>query len=198
MRSEELWLVQENHATVKLDSSVPSRGMKTYSESRIELRNLQILKTMLDKSSVFVIRAALWAEKLGRCLEYCRSWKNTLGKLAVAVNLEAIRFEFWMKGALITVEICVLCGWWFSNQFEIVSETLFSCNTIGHELYWAILCSLMCPETDWNIRIGKQCYVFILTDFKKRFWCFIPDINQCVNNYFETEESWNLTNKLIL
>jgi len=27
--------------------------MKTYSESRIELRNLQILKKMLDKSSQF-------------------------------------------------------------------------------------------------------------------------------------------------
>jgi len=26
-------------------------------------------------NSVFVIRAALWAEKLGPCLEYCRSWK---------------------------------------------------------------------------------------------------------------------------
>ena len=53
MRSEELWLVQENHATVKLDSSVASLGMKTYSESRIEPRNLQILKKMLDKSSQF-------------------------------------------------------------------------------------------------------------------------------------------------
>ena len=35
---------------IKLDSSVASRGMKTYSESRIELRYLQILKKMLDKS----------------------------------------------------------------------------------------------------------------------------------------------------
>ena len=51
MRSKELWLVQENHATVKLDSSVASRGMKTYSESRIELRTLQILEEILDKSS---------------------------------------------------------------------------------------------------------------------------------------------------
>ena len=42
---------QENHATFKLVSSVVSRGMKTYSESRFELRNLQILKKMLDKSS---------------------------------------------------------------------------------------------------------------------------------------------------
>jgi len=54
MRSKELWLVQENHATVKLDSSVASRGMNTYSERRIELRNLQILKKMLDKSSQFL------------------------------------------------------------------------------------------------------------------------------------------------
>ena len=30
-----------------------SRGMKTYSESRIELRNLQILRKILDKSSQF-------------------------------------------------------------------------------------------------------------------------------------------------
>ena len=42
MRSKELWLVQENHATLTLDFSVASRGMKTYSESRIELRNLKI------------------------------------------------------------------------------------------------------------------------------------------------------------
>jgi len=46
--------VIENHATVKVDSSDASRGLKTYSESRIELRNLQILKKMLDKSSQFL------------------------------------------------------------------------------------------------------------------------------------------------
>jgi len=51
-----------------------SRGMKTYSESRIELRNLQMLKKMLEKSTqFFVIRAALWAEKLYCFLEYCWS-----------------------------------------------------------------------------------------------------------------------------
>jgi len=31
-----------------------SHGLKTYSESRIELRNLQILKKMLEKSSQFL------------------------------------------------------------------------------------------------------------------------------------------------
>ena len=49
MRGKESWLVEKNHATVKPDSSVASRGMKTYSESKIELRNLQILKKMLGK-----------------------------------------------------------------------------------------------------------------------------------------------------
>ena len=65
MRSTKLWLVEENHATVKPDSSVAPPGLKTYSESRIELQNIQILKKMLENSSqFFVIRAALWAEKL--------------------------------------------------------------------------------------------------------------------------------------
>ena len=62
-------------------------------------------------ATVFVIRVALWAEKLGRCLEYCGSWKHVLWKLAVAVNTgrHSIKFEFWMNGALAMEEICVLC-----------------------------------------------------------------------------------------
>ena len=40
-----------NHVTVRLDPSVASRGMKTYSENRIELRNQQRLYRMLEMSS---------------------------------------------------------------------------------------------------------------------------------------------------
>jgi len=48
------------------------RGMKTYSESRIELQNLQMLKINARKiNSVFVIRTALCAEELECFLEYC-------------------------------------------------------------------------------------------------------------------------------
>ena len=87
-----------------------------------------------------------------------------------------------------TVEICVFCGWWFSNQFDILSETHFSCGTVGRELWLAIFNSLLCPETDRNIRIGKQGYVFVLSDFKK--WCFdVSDINQCINSYFDPGKS---------
>ena len=51
-----------------------------------------------------------------------------------------------------------------------MSETHFSCDTVKRELWLAILSSLVCPETDRNIRIGKQGYVFYFTDFKKS--CF--------------------------
>ena len=66
-----------------------------------------------------------------------------------------------------TVETFVFCGWRFSNQFDIVSETHCSCDTADRELSLAILSSLLCSETDRNIRIGKQGYVFYFPDFKK-------------------------------
>ena len=59
---------------------------QTYSGSTIELQNPQILKKMLQNQVSFVIRVALWTEKLKCCLGYCRAWKNTLGKIAAAVN----------------------------------------------------------------------------------------------------------------
>ena len=100
MCSKELWLVEKNHATVKPDSSVASHGKRTYSESKIELQNLQILKKMLENSSqVLSLEQPCEQKKFGRCLKNYRRLKNTLGKLVVAVNLQAIWFEFRMKDA---------------------------------------------------------------------------------------------------
>ena len=82
MRSKEL--VEENHATVKADSSIAPRKNENLAKCTNLKENAGII------NSVFVIRAALSAEELGRCLENCRSSKNALGKLVVAVNLEAI------------------------------------------------------------------------------------------------------------
>ena len=58
-----------------------------------------------------------------------------------------------------TVEIFVFCGWRFSNQLDVVSETHFNCDTVDRKLWLAILSSLLCPETERNICIGKQRYV---------------------------------------
>ena len=54
-----------------------------------------------------------------------------------------------------TVEMFVFCGWRFSNQLDMVSEKHFSRDTVDRELWLAILSSLLCRETDRNIRIGK-------------------------------------------
>ena len=74
--------------------------MKTYSESRIELRNLQILKKMLEKSSQFFSSEQPYEPKsLDVALKITGVKKDTLGKLVATVNPEAIWFEFWMKEA---------------------------------------------------------------------------------------------------
>ena len=54
--------------------------------------------------SIFVITAVLWAEKLARCFEYRRGWKVRSENLRLRSTLKAIRFEFWMKGALVTAK----------------------------------------------------------------------------------------------
>jgi len=72
--SKELPLVQENHATVKLDSSIASRVMKTYSKGRIELRNLQFSKKMLpEKSSLFFLSDQPSEPKSLDVAPHCRS-----------------------------------------------------------------------------------------------------------------------------
>ena len=77
----------------------------------------------------------------------------------------------------------VPCGRWFSSEFEIVSETPFSCDTVGRELLWPVLYSLLCRRTDWNIRIGKQGYVFILSDVRS-------GVLMLCQEFLATEKSW--------
>ena len=43
-----------------------------------------------------------------------------------------------------TVEIFVFCGWWFSNQLDIMSETYFSCDTVDCELWLAMWLARCC------------------------------------------------------
>ena len=81
-------MVEENHATVK--PAVKFREMKTYSESRIELRNLKILKKMLEKSSQFLSSEQPCELKSLDIALKIAGVEKIPGKLVVAVNLEAI------------------------------------------------------------------------------------------------------------
>ena len=47
-----------------------------------------------------------------------------------------------------------------SEKEKLYTELALSCSE-------PVLCSLLCSETDSSIRVGKQDYMFILTDFKK-------------------------------
>ena len=60
MGSKELCIVQENYGALKLDSGVISSVMKTYSQSKIELRNLHILKDkVIPKHIYFVMMTSI-------------------------------------------------------------------------------------------------------------------------------------------
>ena len=175
--AKESWLARENHATVKL----------TWLERRFSWNeNLQPKQNWIVKSTnveenagkiqtVFVIRAGLWAEKLERCLEYCRSWKNTLRKYVVAVNTGGHSIRVLNEGALATVEIFVFCGRWFSNQFDVVSETHFSCN----QEPWAMVSDTLLVAVPWSklehsYRKARLC-VYFNWILRSDVLCFIPD-----------------------
>jgi len=71
--------------------------MITYSEGRIELRNLQFLKKMLEKSSHF---SSLDQPNKPKSLDVAlnmagvEKYAQKTCRVAIAVNLGAIRFEF--------------------------------------------------------------------------------------------------------
>ena len=74
--------------------------MKTYGESRIELQNLQILKKMLEKSSKFLSSEKPCEPKsLDVALKITGVEEIPSENFVFTVNLDAIWFEFWMKGA---------------------------------------------------------------------------------------------------
>ena len=61
-----------------------------------------------------------------------------------------------------------------------MSETHFSCDTVGRELWLAILSSLLCPEIDWNTRIaGKARLCVYFNRFQKL--CFYVSILTSIN-----------------
>ena len=65
--------------------------------------------------------------------------------------------------------------------FYIVSETHFSFNAAVSERWLAILRTFLCPEANWNIRIRKQGYMFMLTDFKEAYNSFKSKFHQKSN-----------------
>ena len=185
MRSKGLWLVQENHATIKLDLSVASRGIKTCSETRIELRNLQIQKKLLDNSSQFLSSEQPSEPKnLDVALNIARVEKIHTENLRLWSVWRPFDSSFERKGAIasVTVKICVLYVRWFSNKFGM-----------RYSWPWAEVSCTLLAAVPWNglehSHRKSRCFFYLL--LRSDVLMFrILDISQCVNNYFETEKSW--------
>ena len=109
MHNKELWLVQKNHATVKLDWNGFSWNENLQRKQNWTAKFTNV-KENAGQISVFVIRAALWPEKPECFLNIAGVERIRSENVRLQSTLDAIWFEFWMKGGLPTVEICVLCG----------------------------------------------------------------------------------------
>ena len=111
-------------------------------------------------NSIFLIRAALWAEKLAHCLKHCRSWsrERQLENLWLQSTLGAIRLEFWTKGALMKVEMCPLC------RLEILKPVWYSVRDTLQLWYswpWAVPSYTLFPVVPWN-RLENSCWKAML------------------------------------
>jgi len=183
MSSKELWLVHKNHATVKLDSKGVSWNENLQRRQNWTAKSINLKENTGKMKSVFVIRTALWAEKVGCCLEYCRSWKDTLGKLAVDVNtggqlIRVLNVRSVTDGGNLCRDLwlVILKSVWLSIG-----------DTLQYSWLWDVV-SYALLGLDHSRRKARLCVY--LTDFKK-WWFYVLFLTSiCANNYFETEKSW--------
>jgi len=130
--------------------------------------------------------------------------RNTLGKLAIAVNLEAIRFEVWTQRSI--SDGGNLCSLW-SVILKSVWNSIGDTFQLGYSWPWAVVSCILLAAVPWNglehlHQKARLCVYFIW--FKK--WCFdfcISNINQCVKNFLRLRKveyiKWiNLINVLFI
>ena len=90
---------------------------------------------MLESSQFLSSEQPSEPKSLDVALNIARVEKIRSGNLRLQSTRRPFDSSFERKEASVTVEICVVYGRQrFSNQFEIVSETPFSCDTVGREL----------------------------------------------------------------
>ena len=164
MRSKELWLAEKNRDTVKPDSSVAPRWMKSYSESRTELRNVQILKKMLEKSSQFlsseqpcepksldITLKITGVEKYPRKTCGCGQPR---GHLIRVLNERSVNDG----GDFCLLLLVILKSAWY----HIVSETHFSCDIVDRELWLAVLARCCALKRTGTFASESKVMYFIL------------------------------------
>ena len=126
------WNWSRTHATVKLESKIGNFQRKqNWTAKSTSLK----LKKKVKKSSQFLSsEQPSEPNSLDVCLEYCRSWKLRSENLRLRSILEANRFKFWMKAALVTIGgnlrslwMVILKSVWFIAGIQLA----VSCNELN-------------------------------------------------------------------
>ena len=110
-----------------------------------------------------IIHLSWWNE--GSPLAKCREHLTYQGPTSSPIL--TIKNRLACQGALVTVKICVFCGWWFIKQFDVMSEPPYSWNTFGRELAVSCFCDLFKIKHTFS----KICMRFSITDLR-----FIPNL----------------------
>jgi len=182
-----------------------SRHCQTWLECRFSWNeNLQWRKTWTSKSTIL-------KENAGKVSQFFSSDQPSEPKsLDVALNIAGVGNKAWKtcecgqpgshsiwvlngkERLIVTVKICVLCGRWFSNQFEIVSKTPFSCDAVGRvscrELYVARRCYVPWTGLEHSHRKTRLCAYLTLRSDVLIFR--IPKHQSGCQELFATEKSW--------
>ena len=142
MSSKDLWLVHKNHATVKFDSNGFSWNENLGQEQNLTAKSRNVKENARKIKSVFVIRAALGAEKLGCCFEYHRSWNNTLEKLGVPIPIRVLNERSVTDGGnLWPLWLVILKSFCYS-----IGDTLYQ----QYSWQWALVSSTFLAVVSWN------------------------------------------------
>ena len=140
--------------------------------------------------SVFVIRAALWAEKHGSLPWIFSAGAENYARKTCGCGQHWRPFvsSFECQKALVTVKICVLCGWWFSVWYSVGDILKLRCSWRETVASYTLLAAVPWDGPEHSRRKAWLCVYF--NWLKKRtldvsFW------HQSVSTtIFEIEKSW--------
>ena len=157
MRSKELWLVPENHATVKLDWNRFSwNELKEKAELNCEIHNSW---------------RTCWKSQVSFCHQSSPVRKDTVRKLPVVVNTEDHSIRVLSERSV--NDRGNLCPLWLVILIS-VSHSVWDTLELWYSWPWAVVNYTLLALLTWNgleHLLRKGGYVFILTDLKK--WCFV-------------------------
>ena len=166
MHNKDLWLVKKNGNLQR--------------EQNWTAKSTNVKENAGKINSVFVIRAALWAKKLECFHEYCWSWKNTLGKHAVAVNTG--RHLIRVLNERRVTDDGNLCPPWLVI-LKLVWHGIGDTLRVQYSWPRAVVSYTFLAVVPWNglEHSRRKVRLRVYFDWIKEvlILCFIPDINLC-------------------